>query len=133
MVYPFYGVGCRKAFLYRMPQLNDMEATPQNVWGHGLDILDIKVNYDEDQLDKILQAVPPSLLPTTHLAACDGVCLVTLLPKTGWFLYSSQWDYQLGFLCLRPYLPVEFSQTKEGKKINQNTKDQQQKAKMETV
>ena len=41
-----------RPFLYRMyRKLNDMEATPQNVWGHGLDILDIKVNYDEDQFN----------------------------------------------------------------------------------
>ena len=125
MVYPFYG-GLSKAFLYRMyRKLNDMEATPQNVWGHGLDILDIKVNYDEDQLDKIPPSGPTIVVANHPFGLADGGMLGHLVTRKrdDFFILVNEIISRVPLLKGH-MLPVEFSQTEEGKKINQNTKDQ---------
>ena len=115
-----------RPFLYRMYcKLNDIEATPQTVWGHGLNILDINVNYDEDQLDKIPPSGPTIVVANHPFGLADGGMLGHLVTRKrdDFFILVNEIISRVPLLKGH-MLPVEFSQTEEGKKINQNTKDQ---------
>ncbi|MBA99311.1 MAG: hypothetical protein CMN34_00115 [Saprospirales bacterium] len=115
-----------RPFLYRMyRRLNEMEATPQNVWGHGLDILNIKIKYDEDQLDKIPPSGPTIVVANHPFGLADGGMLGHLVTRKrdDFFILVNEIISRVPLLKGH-MLPVEFSQTEEGKKINQNTKDQ---------
>ena len=116
-----------RPFLYRIYcKLNDIEATPQNVWGNAWARCSIsRSTLIKRNWTKSLQVVQRSSWPTIPLVLQMEVCLGTLVTRKrdDYFILVNEIISRVPLLKGH-MLPVEFSQTEEGKKINQNTKDQ---------
>ncbi len=104
-------------------QLHDNEPDPFKVWKEALDQLNISMDYDEGQLQRIPKSGPVIFVANHPFGIVDGVMFLHLITRVrrDYFLLINE------VLAHEPImkehlLPVDFRGTEEAKQCNLNTK-----------
>lgn len=106
-------------------EMHEEDPTPWNVWSNGLQKLNIAVDYEQSQLDKVPLTGPLIFVANHPFGVVDGVILCDLLTKKrkDFFLLVNE------VLAHEPImkghlLPVDFRGTEEATATNLRTKQQ---------
>jgi putative hemolysin len=104
-------------------QLKLEKSDPFNLWGRALEKLNIKIDYDEEQLGKIPQEGPVIIIANHPFGLVDGAILLHLTTRIrrDYFLLINE------VLAHEPslkehLLPVDFNETKEALATNLETR-----------
>lgn len=106
-------------------ELHQNNPTPFNVWGNALGKLDIKMDFDESQLDKIPAKGPLIFVANHPFGVVDGAILLhiaTRVRKDFFLLVNEVISHEP--LLKSHFLPVDFRQNAAALATNLQTKEQ---------
>lgn len=104
-------------------QLHDEDPTPYNVWGNALRKLNIQIDYDEEQLEKIPEEGPIIFVANHPFGIVDGAIfchLVTRKRKDFFILVNEVLSREP--IMKEHLLPVDFRGNDEALQVNLRTK-----------
>lgn len=106
-------------------ELHEEDPTPYNVWGNALGKLNIKMDYDASQLEKIPKSGPLIFVANHPFGVVDGAILLhiaTRVRKDYFLLVNEVVSHEP--VLEGHFLPVDFRQNEEALKTNLRTKEQ---------
>lgn len=106
-------------------EIHEENPTPFNVWGNGLKKLNIKMDFDKAQLDKIPKTGPLIFVANHPFGVVDGAILLhiaTRVRKDYFVLVNEVVSHEP--VLEEHFLPVDFRQNREALETNLRTKEQ---------
>lgn len=106
-------------------EIHEEDPTPFNVWGNSLRKLNIKMDYDESQLDKIPTEGPLIFVANHPFGVVDGAILLhiaTRVRKDYFVLVNEVVSHEP--VLKGHFLPVDFRQNEKALQTNLRTKEQ---------
>lgn len=106
-------------------ELHEEGPTPFNVWGNALRKLNIKMDYDESQMEKVPRTGPLIFVANHPFGVVDGAILLhiaTRMRKDYFLLINEVVSHEP--VLQGHFLPVDFRQNEEALQTNLRTKEQ---------